>query len=248
MAPGDYANTRFSALSDINTTNVSQLKEAWTFATGTLGGHEAAPLIVGGTMFVVTPFPNTLYALDLTKPGGAIKWRYDPDPQSAAKGVACCDTVNRGAAYADGRVFINTLTPATRARHLDRSGRLPAKHAKYTKGVIRPASHGLPGLFYWQRNSGAGAAESPVPPLPSLIRVDRRDPRAIPFRVLRVFRGQPAGSWVLLRGCSEVVPERGQLFAGELFEAGVRVIAAAERVAELLREVRTVLVFQPDQE
>jgi len=115
MAPGDYANTRFSTLADINAGNVGQLREAWSFSTGVLGGHEAAPLIVGGTMFIVTPFPNTLYALDLSKPGASIKWRYDPDPQSAAKGVACCDTVNRGAAYADGRVFINTLDGYTAA-------------------------------------------------------------------------------------------------------------------------------------
>jgi PQQ-dependent dehydrogenase (methanol/ethanol family) len=115
MAPGDYANTRFSTLTDIHSGNVAQLKEAWSFSTGTLGGHEAAPLVVGGTMYVVTPFPNRLYALDLTKPGGAVKWQYDSDPQSAAKGVACCDTVNRGAAYADGRVFINTLDGFTAA-------------------------------------------------------------------------------------------------------------------------------------
>jgi PQQ-dependent dehydrogenase (methanol/ethanol family) len=115
MAPGDYANTRFSTLTDIHSGNVAQLTEAWSFSTGTLGGHEAAPLVVGGTMYVVTPFPNRLYALDLTKPGGAVKWQYDSDPQSAAKGVACCDTVNRGAAYADGRVFINTLDGFTAA-------------------------------------------------------------------------------------------------------------------------------------
>ena len=115
MAPGDYANTRFSTLTDINTGNAAQLQEAWSFSTGTLGGHEAAPLVVGTTMYVVTPFPNRLYALDLTKPGAAVKWQYDPDPQGAARGVACCDTVNRGAAYADGRVFINTLDGFTAA-------------------------------------------------------------------------------------------------------------------------------------
>jgi lanthanide-dependent methanol dehydrogenase len=115
MAPGDYANTRFSTLTDINTGNVAQLQEAWSFSTGTLGGHEAAPLVIGTTMYVVTPFPNRLYALDLTKPGAAVKWHYDPDPQGAARGVACCDTVNRGAAYADGRVFINTLDGFTAA-------------------------------------------------------------------------------------------------------------------------------------
>ena len=109
MAPYDYANTRFSPLADINVGNAAQLREAWTFSTGVVAGHEAAPLVVGATMFVVTPFPNTLYALDLARPGGPVKWRYDPDPVGAARGVACCDVVNRGAAYADGRVFINTL-------------------------------------------------------------------------------------------------------------------------------------------
>src|SRR5687768_4007157 len=115
MAPGDYANTRFSTLTDINTSNVGQLREVWSFSTGTLGGHEAAPLIVNQTMYIVTPFPNRVYALDLTQPGAAVKWHYDPDPQSAAKGVACCDTVNRGLAFADGRIFVNTLDGFTAA-------------------------------------------------------------------------------------------------------------------------------------
>lgn len=115
MAPGDYANTRFSTLADITTANVNQLREAWTFATGSVGGHEAAPLVIGSTMYIVTPFPNTLFALDLNQPGAKIKWRYDPDPQGAAKGVACCDTVNRGVAYADGRIFLNTLDGFTAA-------------------------------------------------------------------------------------------------------------------------------------
>jgi glucose dehydrogenase len=60
-------------------------------------------------MYVVTPFPNYLYALDLTRPGAPMKWKYDPKPVSAAQGVACCDIVNRGAAYSNGRIFYNTL-------------------------------------------------------------------------------------------------------------------------------------------
>ena len=119
MAPGDYANTRYSTLTDITTGNAAQLREAWSFSTGTLGGHEAAPLVVGQTMYLITPFPNRVYALDLTKPGAAVKWQYDPDPQSAAKGVACCDTVNRGVAYADGRIFLNTLDGFTAAVDAD---------------------------------------------------------------------------------------------------------------------------------
>ena len=114
MASKDYANTRFSDLRDITTGNVSSLKLAWTFTTGVLRGHEGAPLVVGDTMYFVTPFPNILYALDLAN-HGAKKWEYKPKPALAAQGVACCDVVNRGAAYADGRVFFNTLDGYTAA-------------------------------------------------------------------------------------------------------------------------------------
>lgn len=109
MATKDYANTRFSKLDQITPQNVNQLKLAWTFSTGSVRGEEAAPVVVGDTMFVITPFPNYLYALDLAKPGAPMKWKYDPKPAASAQGVACCDVVNRGVAYAGGRIFYNTL-------------------------------------------------------------------------------------------------------------------------------------------
>ena len=107
MAPKNYASTRFSGLTEIDTSNVGNLQLAWSFSTGYLRGHEAAPIVVGNTMYVVTPFPNVLYALDTQN--GSLRWRYEPLPALAAQGVACCDVVNRGAAYASGRVFYNTL-------------------------------------------------------------------------------------------------------------------------------------------
>jgi len=113
MAAKDYANTRFSALKDVNAANVKDLRLAFTFSTGVVRGHEAAPIVAGGTMFIVTPYPNTLWALDLTKPGAPVKWKFEPKPDAGAQGVACCDVVNRGAAYADGRVFITTLDSQT---------------------------------------------------------------------------------------------------------------------------------------
>ncbi|HVL66491.1 MAG TPA: methanol/ethanol family PQQ-dependent dehydrogenase [Vicinamibacterales bacterium] len=113
MAPGDYANTRFSPLDEITTSNVAAMKVAWTFSTGVLAGHEAAPLVVGSTMYVVTPFPNIVYALDLGQPGAPVKWRYDPKPLGAARGVACCDVVNRGAAYWNRAIIFNTLDNRT---------------------------------------------------------------------------------------------------------------------------------------
>lgn len=109
MAAKNYASTRFSELDQITAANVRGLQVAWTFSTGVDNGHEAAPLVVGNTMYIVTPWPNYLYALDLTKPGAPAKWRYDPEPARAAQGVACCDVVNRGSAYADGKIIYNTL-------------------------------------------------------------------------------------------------------------------------------------------
>jgi glucose dehydrogenase len=108
--PGkDYAATRFSGLHQITPSNVAALKVDFTVSTGTTEGFEAPPLVVDNTMYVVTPWPNNIFALDLTKPGAPAKWVYKPNPAAAAKGVACCGPVNRGASYWNGRLFLNLL-------------------------------------------------------------------------------------------------------------------------------------------
>jgi len=114
MPAKNYASTRFSGLQQINTSNAAQLKVAWTFSMASDRGEEAAPLIVNNTMYVVSPFPNILYALDLTQPGAPAKWSFKPkNLVNAAKGVACCDWVNRGCAYANGKIFYNVLDGRT---------------------------------------------------------------------------------------------------------------------------------------
>jgi lanthanide-dependent methanol dehydrogenase len=115
MQAKDYSSSRFSTLDQVNAGNVKDLKLAWTFSTGLTRGHEAAPLVVNNTMYLVTPFPNLLYALDLTKPGAPMKWSYDPKPDPSAQGVACCDVVNRGASFYDGKIYYNTLDGRTLA-------------------------------------------------------------------------------------------------------------------------------------
>jgi PQQ-dependent dehydrogenase (methanol/ethanol family) len=60
-------------------------------------------------MYVVTPWPDNVYALDLTKPGAPPKWVYKGNAAAASKGVACCGPVNRGAFYWNGRLFMNLL-------------------------------------------------------------------------------------------------------------------------------------------
>src|SRR5947208_8738411 len=112
--PGkDYASTRFSALNQITPANVGKLAVAFTFSTATTHGYEAPPLVVDGTMYLITPFPNQLYALDLTQPGAPTKWVFKPKPLAASQGVACCDTVNRRAVYDAGKVFLNTVDGQT---------------------------------------------------------------------------------------------------------------------------------------
>nr|WP_238121078.1 MULTISPECIES: methanol/ethanol family PQQ-dependent dehydrogenase [unclassified Xanthobacter] len=102
----DYANTRFSRLTQINASNVGQLQVVWTFSTGVLRGHEGAPLIVDDVMYVHTPFPNIVYALDLNH-DGRILWKYEPRQTAAVTAIMCCDLVYRGLAYADGLVFLH---------------------------------------------------------------------------------------------------------------------------------------------
>ena len=109
---GTVEGTRFSSLTQITTGNVSQLKEEFSFRTGVKAGHQGAPLVVGSTMYVVGPFPNKLFALDLTRPGRT-RWVFDPKADEYAKGVACCDIVNRGAVFANGKVIYNALDNTT---------------------------------------------------------------------------------------------------------------------------------------
>ena len=114
MPAKNYASTRYSELDEINTKTAKQLQVAFTFGLGiTPHGEEAAPLVVDNTMYIVTAYPNILYALDLSQPGAPMKWAYKPTPPSAAQGVACCDVVNRGAMYWQGKVVFNTLDGST---------------------------------------------------------------------------------------------------------------------------------------
>ncbi|SIO66354.1 PQQ-dependent dehydrogenase, methanol/ethanol family [Bradyrhizobium erythrophlei] len=106
MPTGDYANTRYSKLNQITAANVGKLQVAWTFSTGVLRGHEGGPLIIGNMMYVHTPFPNKVYALDLSK-DNQIVWKYEPKQDPNVIPVMCCDTVNRGVAYGDGKIFLH---------------------------------------------------------------------------------------------------------------------------------------------
>ena len=99
MTGRTYDLQRYSPLAQISTANVKNLHVAWTMSTGTLRGHEGNPLVVGGTMYLHSSFPNKVYALDLTKPGAPQIWQFTPEQSTDAIAIACCDVVNRGLAF-----------------------------------------------------------------------------------------------------------------------------------------------------
>src|SRR4029078_8377180 len=105
MATGNYANHRYSQLKQITADNVGKLQVAWTFSTGVLRGHEGGPLIIRDCMYVHSPIPNPVYALDL-KNESKIIWKYEPKQDPNVIPVMCCDTVNRGVSYGDGKILL----------------------------------------------------------------------------------------------------------------------------------------------
>jgi lanthanide-dependent methanol dehydrogenase len=106
MPARTYDAQRYSPLKQINTANVGKLQVAWSFSTGVLRGHEGAPLVIGNVMYVHTPFPNNVFALDLDH-DGKILWKYEPKQDPNVIPVMCCDTVNRGLSYGDGKIFLH---------------------------------------------------------------------------------------------------------------------------------------------
>ncbi|NOS97822.1 MAG: PQQ-dependent dehydrogenase, methanol/ethanol family [Methylotenera sp.] len=102
---GQYNNQGYSELNQINTSNVKNLKLAWTFSTGVNRGHEGAPLVIDGVMYLHTAFPNNVYALDLNN-DQKILWSYFPKQEPSTQAVLCCDNVNRGLGFGDGKIYL----------------------------------------------------------------------------------------------------------------------------------------------
>ena len=113
MPSKNYASTRFSSLTEITAQNVQRLTPVFSFSLAVNKGQEAAPIVADDVMYVVTAYPNYVYALDLRKPGAPLKWKFAPKPLPASQGVACCDVVNRGGSVDRGKYIFNTLDGQT---------------------------------------------------------------------------------------------------------------------------------------
>ncbi|HEV3330596.1 MAG TPA: PQQ-dependent dehydrogenase, methanol/ethanol family [Bryobacteraceae bacterium] len=96
--------TRYSPLSQINTSNVSRLGLSWTYVLGGGGGNqEGTPLVWNNTLYGITSW-SVVFALDART--GKELWRWDPEVnQAAVRPKTCCGIVNRGLAIYDGKIF-----------------------------------------------------------------------------------------------------------------------------------------------
>jgi glucose dehydrogenase len=121
---GNFANHRYSELNQINKDNVKNLQVAWTFSTGVLRGHEGGPLVIGDVMYLHSPFPNKVFAINLEDK--SLIWKYEPKQDPSVISIMCCDTVNRGLAFADGKIILqqaDTTLVALDAKQAKRSGK-----------------------------------------------------------------------------------------------------------------------------
>jgi lanthanide-dependent methanol dehydrogenase len=105
----EAADNGFSPIDEITPANAVRLVNTFTFRTGKAGAHTAAPLASGDTLFVLTPFPHTLFALDLATPDHPVKWTYTPPSNGIAEGLTCCGAPTGGMAIKDDRIFLTTL-------------------------------------------------------------------------------------------------------------------------------------------
>jgi len=120
---GDAGGARYSPLTQINKSNVTELKVAWEYHTGDISDgsdnrrkseFETTPIVADGTMYLSTPF-NRVVALDPET--GREKWSFDPKidlhaPYSEGlvnRGVGLWTDPGKGEGEACRRVFLATI-------------------------------------------------------------------------------------------------------------------------------------------
>ncbi|MCH7717397.1 MAG: PQQ-dependent dehydrogenase, methanol/ethanol family [Gemmatimonadetes bacterium] len=101
-----YKEQRHSPLTEINEETVARLGLAWSYDVGNVRGLEGTPLVVDGVMYATSAW-SVLHAIDART--GEQLWTHDPRVDRGHARYACCDVVNRGAAFYRGKVYTATL-------------------------------------------------------------------------------------------------------------------------------------------
>jgi len=101
-----YGEQRFSPLTQISTTTVKDLGLAWSYDLPENRGIEATPLVADGVMYTTSSW-SIVRAFDAKT--GKLLWEHDPQVPRKTGVKACCDSVNRGVALWQGRVYFGAL-------------------------------------------------------------------------------------------------------------------------------------------
>jgi len=101
-----YQEQRHSPLTEINATNIDRLALEWYADLGTHRGLEGTPLVVDGKLYVTSAW-SILHAFDAAS--GQPLWTFDPQVNRGHARFMCCDVVNRGAAYYQGKVYFGAM-------------------------------------------------------------------------------------------------------------------------------------------
>jgi quinohemoprotein ethanol dehydrogenase len=102
----NYAEDRYSALTQINKSNIKNLGLAWSLVLWTNRGVEATPIVVDGIMYVTGPW-SVVFAINAIT--GKLIWKYDPEVPRRFGIKPCCDVVNRGVALYKGKLYLGAL-------------------------------------------------------------------------------------------------------------------------------------------
>ncbi len=100
---GDYTGRRYSGLSEINPSNLAELRAEWVFHARNSGRLEVTPVVVNGMMFVTAA--NDAFALDART--GRVVWRHSW-PISEGLIDDASGHINRGVGVWHNRIFMET--------------------------------------------------------------------------------------------------------------------------------------------
>lgn len=99
---GNYAGWGYSPLTQINASNVSKLKLAWSYSTGMTEGHQSPPMVNNGYMYVTTP-NNQVIAFEAAT--GKELWRYK---KAIPEELQQLHPTNRGLALYGDKLYLAT--------------------------------------------------------------------------------------------------------------------------------------------
>jgi quinoprotein glucose dehydrogenase len=168
---GQPANDHYSPLTQINKSNVSKLKVAWTYDTGEDGGMETNPLVVGKVLYSYTPSQKVI-ALDAAT--GKLLWKFDSKitAEQPARGLSYWTDGKQTRLFAGIMNYIYALDPKTGEPIADfgEAGRIDLRKGLRGDYHLQSIALTTPGIIYKDLIIVGGEMPETLPAAPGDIR------------------------------------------------------------------------------